>query len=474
MTVSIRDLRPGDPSDAEAVVRVRRAALPFMISTVAGVAFELAGAPPAQQYRILVAEDGDGVVIGTAQVGIAYDSTEPGQSFVNAYVHPEHRGRGAGSALVRTAEEHLAAAGAVEVYAWVPDAPASRAFAERRGYRASRSAHFLRLDLAAVPLPPRPDELPPGVELRPGSAFEDDPRPLFEADAAATADEPGDVPVLMDDYEGWLRTVWQDPQLDHELTSVVLVDGAVAAFSAARTDGATRYGSAMTGTLRAYRGRGLAKMSKADSLHRARAAGYREAFTGNDTGNGPMLAINQWFGYEVCGTEVRHAKRLGAPATAPEVTVALSKAGRTKIRYPAAVVVDTGDRITVRAPWAADGVRDFGFVRFEPGDVFTEHFWRTRWYAVKEVRTGEGVLKGWYCDVTRPAVVRDGEIHVEDLDLDLWVSADGSSVLRLDEDEFAASGLAERDPQAAAEAVRALDALEHQARSAAGPAALLC
>ncbi|MFK0258852.1 DUF402 domain-containing protein [Streptomyces sp. NPDC090445] len=155
------------------------------------------------------------------------------------------------------------------------------------------------------------------------------------------------------------------------------------------------------------------------------------------------------------------------------LTVALSKAGRTKIRYPADVVADTGDRITVRAPWAADGVRDFGFVRFEPGDVFTEHFWRTRWYAVKEVRTGAGVLKGWYCDITRPAVVEGGEIRVVDLDLDLWVSADGSSVLRLDEDEFAASGLAATDPGAAAEALRALDALEQQAHAPAGLAALL-
>lgn len=473
MTVSIRDLRPGDPSDAEAVAQVRRAALPFMISTAAGVAFELAGAPAAKKYRLLVAEDGDGAVIGTAQVGIAYDSVEPGQAFVNAYVHPGHRGRGAGSALVRAAEEHLLAAGAVDVHAWVPDEAASRAFAERRGYRASRSAHFQRLDLAGGTLPPYPDPLPAGVELRPGSAFAQDPRPLFEADAAASADEPGDVPVQLDDYEDWIRTVWQDPELDHELTSVVLVDGIVAAFAAARTDGAARYGSAMTGTLREFRGRGLAKLAKTDSLHRARAAGYREAFTGNDAGNGPMLAINKWFGYEVCATEVRHTKRLEAPATAPEVTVALSKAGRTKIRYPAAVVADTGDRITVRAPWAAEGVRDFGFVRFEPGDVFTEHFWRSRWYAVKEVRTGEGVLKGWYCDVTRPAVVRDGEILVEDLDLDLWVSADGSQVLRLDEDEFEASGLAERDPEAAAEATRALDTLAHQAHTTAGLTSLL-
>ncbi|MGW8992308.1 DUF402 domain-containing protein [Streptomyces zhihengii] len=147
-----------------------------------------------------------------------------------------------------------------------------------------------------------------------------------------------------------------------------------------------------------------------------------------------------------------------------EVVVRLVKAGTTKIRYPAGLIHDDGTRLVVRAPWAAPGVRDFGFVRFEPGDVFTEHYWRDQWYAVKEVRTGAGALKGWYCDITRPAVRTGDEVVVEDLDLDLWVSADGGEVLRLDEDEFAASGLAERDPDAAAAAVRALDGLELLAR----------
>ncbi|MER5769432.1 DUF402 domain-containing protein [Streptomyces sp. NPDC001985] len=142
------------------------------------------------------------------------------------------------------------------------------------------------------------------------------------------------------------------------------------------------------------------------------------------------------------------------------VEVRLIKAGRTKIRYPAELVLDDGTHAVVRAPWAGAGVRDFGFVRFEPGDVFTEHYWRDRWYSVKEVRTGDGVLKGWYCDITRPARLAGGELSVEDLELDLWVSADGASVLRLDEDEFTASGLPERDPEAAGEALRALDGLE--------------
>ncbi|OIJ64178.1 RNA-binding protein [Streptomyces mangrovisoli] len=142
----------------------------------------------------------------------------------------------------------------------------------------------------------------------------------------------------------------------------------------------------------------------------------------------------------------------------------LVKAGRTKIRYPARLLADDGTRLVVRAPWAGDAARDFGFVRFERGDVFTEYYWRDRWYSVKEVRDPAGALKGWYCDITRPAVRSGRELVVEDLDLDLWRSADGADVRRLDEDEFAASGLAESDPDAAAAAVAALDALELLAR----------
>ncbi|WP_338899106.1 DUF402 domain-containing protein [Streptomyces sp. TG1A-60] len=147
-----------------------------------------------------------------------------------------------------------------------------------------------------------------------------------------------------------------------------------------------------------------------------------------------------------------------------DVDVVLLKAGRTKIRYPARLLSDDGDRIAVHASWATDGVRDFGFVRFGPGDVFTEYYWRDRWYAVKEVRDARGGLKGWYCDITRPVVLLGGELVVEDLDLDLWRSADGTTVLRLDEHEFAQSGLAESDPQAAAAALAALDELELLAR----------
>ncbi|QOV39353.1 DUF402 domain-containing protein [Streptomyces ferrugineus] len=157
----------------------------------------------------------------------------------------------------------------------------------------------------------------------------------------------------------------------------------------------------------------------------------------------------------------------------PLLDVVLVKAERTKIRYEAELLTDDGTRIAVRAPWSGAGVRDFGFVRFEPGDVFTEHYWRDRWYAVKEVRDAAGALKGWYCDITRPATLSGAELVVEDLDLDLWRSADGTDVRRLDEDEFAESGLAESDPEAAAAALAALDELEALATAEGGLESLL-
>ncbi|AZK93359.1 MULTISPECIES: DUF402 domain-containing protein [Streptomyces] len=160
-------------------------------------------------------------------------------------------------------------------------------------------------------------------------------------------------------------------------------------------------------------------------------------------------------------------------AAGSAVEVRLTKAGRTKITYPAERIADDGVRVVVRAPWAAPGVRDFGFVRFEPGDLFTEHYWRDRWYAVKEVRAVDGRLKGWYCDITRPVETDGTVLTVEDLDLDLWVPPDGGPVLRLDEDEFAASGLAERDPRAAEAALRALEELAELAGAPGGLAPLL-
>lgn len=154
-----------------------------------------------------------------------------------------------------------------------------------------------------------------------------------------------------------------------------------------------------------------------------------------------------------------------ALAAGDRVEVRLVKYGTPNVEYPAVVLRDDGTHLVVEGPWAEAEPRDLGFVRFEPGDVFTEHYWRDRWYSIKEVRDRRGVLKGWYCDIARPVTVERGLVVSEDLVLDLWRSPDGT-IVRLDEDEFNASGLDEADPAAAKQARRALDVLAE--RSADG------
>lgn len=77
------------------------------------------------------------------------------------------------------------------------------------------------------------------------------------------------------------------------------------------------------------------------------------------------------------------------------------------------------------------------------GDRFVEAYFSHRWYNIFEIHHREGgALKGWYCNVTRPARLLDGRIEYVDLALDLLVYPDGSSLL-LDEDEFAALSIGE-------------------------------
>ena len=65
-----------------------------------------------------------------------------------------------------------------------------------------------------------------------------------------------------------------------------------------------------------------------------------------------------------------------------------------------------------------------------------ETFYSDRWYNIFEIYDrDDGKLKGWYCNIGKPAVLEDGIVSYVDLALDLWVSADGKQTV-LDEDEF--------------------------------------
>ncbi|GAA2782973.1 GNAT family N-acetyltransferase [Kitasatospora sp. CM 4170] len=303
-TLTIRDFRA---DDAEAAAAAHRAGRDHLVLTPEVFTWLNGHQPEGAHYRCLVAEL-DGRVVGSVRCGVVTGTTTRGVGFANGSVLPEYRRRGAFTALLAAAERHLAEQGVVEVHSWVDEEPGSLAFAAARGYTGGRQAYFGGRDLA-LPLPEAPAP-PAGVELRPASDWVADPYPIFLVEADAARDEPGEVEMDAADYEEFLNGDWARPDLDRDLTVVAVVDGEPVAFSAAQTDGVDRYWSAFTACRRAFRGRGLSKLAKLESLRRAREAGYRRAYTSNDATNAPMLAINAWLGYERCASERKFTRRL--------------------------------------------------------------------------------------------------------------------------------------------------------------------
>lgn len=83
----------------------------------------------------------------------------------------------------------------------------------------------------------------------------------------------------------------------------------------------------------------------------------------------------------------------------------------------------------------------FQDVVFKKGDRFVEYYYTDRWYNIFAIYDrDDGQIKGWYCNIGKPAVIEDEVVSYVDLALDLWVSADGTQTV-LDEDEFAALDL---------------------------------
>jgi len=98
-------------------------------------------------------------------------------------------------------------------------------------------------------------------------------------------------------------------------------------------------------------------------------------------------------------------------------------------------------------------------VVFKENDRFVETFYSDHWYNIFEIHDRDNdEIKGWYCNVGRPAVIADGTVSYVDLALDLWIAADGKQTV-LDEDEFDALALNVKDREAARMALAELQDL---------------
>ncbi len=131
-------------------------------------------------------------------------------------------------------------------------------------------------------------------------------------------------------------------------------------------------------------------------------------------------------------------------------------AGQVTWQYDSEVLRRDENSITVEAFFNRDDML-FQEIVLKRNDRFVETFFTDKWFNIFEIYDrDDGKLKGWYCNITKPAVIEDGHVAYVDLALDLWVSANGARKL-LDEDELEELGLNDELKRKAFEGLRELE-----------------
>ena len=123
------------------------------------------------------------------------------------------------------------------------------------------------------------------------------------------------------------------------------------------------------------------------------------------------------------------------PSSTPITVIKQNTAGEETWRYAGEVIERRDNLIIIEAYFDRDDALFHGMWLCK-GDRFIETYYTDRWYNIFEIYDRENdQLKGWYCNITTPAVIEEQTIYYNDLALDLLVFPDGRQLV-LDEDEF--------------------------------------
>jgi GNAT superfamily N-acetyltransferase len=109
--------------------------------------------------------------------------------------------------------------------------------------------------------------------------------------------------------EEWRRETLAHPQLTREGSFVALAEGVPAALAFVELDEPARLAAnEMTGTLRCFRRRGLARLVKLAAIRWAKEQGFGAMLTGNAELNTAMLNLNETLGYRLLARETHFVR----------------------------------------------------------------------------------------------------------------------------------------------------------------------
>jgi GNAT superfamily N-acetyltransferase len=302
------ELRPASLDDAGKVADLETARNPD--EPVAGpmMAFWWTHPTDGEKSKRLVA-DNEGAI--NMFVEAAHDAWKEGErrfGWIGVSIHPDDWTEELYRGGVGWAESWLQGENAkVSVASVREDFPRDLEVLGHLGYREERRERYWELDLVArrsdllaMAEKSRAEMRRQGVELltldRDG-----DPRTLYqiyELDLAATSDIPTTVPIRMSAFDTWRRNYFENPGIREDRFWIAKVGDEVAGmslieFPPERGTPATVF----TGTSPKFRGRGIARALKYETVAQAIELGATRIRTDNDSANAPILHLNEEMGY---------------------------------------------------------------------------------------------------------------------------------------------------------------------------------
>lgn len=262
------------------------------VESIAAASEAADGAAPLDEATAMALADGRAsVVVRDGGFALLHDGE------LSLAVHPDHRGRGVGTALLReTAYDGPLAA-------WSHgNHPAAARLAASHGWDRVRDLWVMRRP-ASDPLPPLAP--PAGVTIR--SYRDSDAADVVAVNAAAFAHHPEQGAMDLDNLARRMAEPWFDP-------AGLLVaedDGGMLGFHWTKQHDARHGEVYVVGVAPAAQGRGLGKVLTLAGLHHLAGLGVDEVLLYVESDNAPAVALYSGlgFGHADADTHVQYARR---------------------------------------------------------------------------------------------------------------------------------------------------------------------
>lgn len=291
--------------DYAEIAAIATAAIPEQPSTSAGLAYADQHRASHLHFGRWVAVEKD-LLLGYAHYMQYADIYDPYRLWVMVAVHPDHRRKGVGSALHMHLLEHIAHLSSIEALQVRvrENHTDGLAFAERQGYGETGRRWPARLDVAGFDATAFAGRIravsAQGIRIVALSDMRRDPQhieKLYRLQTVLDADIPIDEPVTPFTLEQFRAEVFDNPGFLKEGTFVALFEDQYIGMSSLFDRGGGLADIELTGTLAAYRRRGIALALKLRGIEWAQRHGYTAVLTVNDVVNTGILAINERLGF---------------------------------------------------------------------------------------------------------------------------------------------------------------------------------